>query len=466
MLILKKLLLALLPLLPLSACAQRPEAAERCFRSDAIEQVLTEMEPLLKAQSPKLWQMFEACFPNTLDTTIFPEHPDSLGRPSTFVITGDIHAMWLRDSGAQVWPYLPFMQSDPRLQEMIKGVILRQFRCILVDPFANAFNQGPTGGEWQSDYTRMLPELHERKYEIDSLCYPLRLAHAYWLLTGDASIFDEQWLQVVRTILSVFREQQRMQGPRTSYTFARKTTSAHDTTVNYGYGPMARPCGLIASMFRPSDDSCVLPFLVPSNFFAVSVLRKAAAILSEVNHADSLANECRQLAEEVEKALQEYAVADHPKYGKVYAFEVDGYGGRLLMDDANAPSLLSLPYLCDVPINDSIYQNTRRMIWSTDNPYFFQGPAIQGIGSPHTGLDKVWPMSLIMKALTSNSRAEQEECLQALLRSDGGTGFMHESVSTSDATHFTRPWFAWANTLFGELVLRMYGQKPEKQQIF
>ncbi len=450
------LLLLLLLAAPPRLAAQRPGEASRCFRSEAVEQLLLEMEPVLQARSPKLWQMFQACLPNTLDTTVFPEAPDSLGRPRTFVITGDIHAMWLRDSGAQVWPYLPFAHRDPRLREMIKGVILRQFQCLLTDPYANAFNQEATGGEWQKDYTRMLPEVHERKYELDSLCYPLRLAYAYWQLTGDDSLFDEQWLRVVTTVLGVMREQQRYGGPRTSYTFARLATSAHDTTVNYGRGPMARPCGLIASMFRPSDDSCVLPYLVPGNFFAVSVLRKTAHILAQVNHSDSLAAACRALADEVEQALRTYAVVDHPKYGRVYAYEVDGYGGQLLMDDGNVPSLLSLPYIADVPADDPVYQNTRRMVWSDDNPYFFRGPAIEGVGSPHTGLDMVWPMSLIMKALTATSRDEQEQLLSALLQSDGGTGFMHESVSTADASHYTRSWFAWANTLFGELVLSMY----------
>ena len=435
----------------------RPAPKERLFRSKAIDEKIREMEKRLRAVSPQLWWMFQNCFPNTLDTTVHYQRTDD-GDDDTFVYTGDIHAMWLRDSAAQVWPYLPYMKKDKALQSMIRGVIRRQLACICIDPYANAFNIGPTGSEWQTDNTAMKPELHERKYEIDSLCYPIRLAYAYWKLTGDDTIFDDRWLQAINEVLRVFTEQQRRQGNRTSYRFTRTTSALHDTVSNYGYGHPANPVGLIASTFRPSDDSSVFPFLIPSNFFAVSVLRKAAEVLQKVNDDEELANRCSALAAEVSNALKQYAIVDHPRYGRVYAFEVDGFGSHLLMDDANAPSLLSLPYLTDVPVDDPVYQNTRRMIWSTANPYFFQGRAAEGIGSPHTGYDNVWPMSLIMKALTSTSRQEQEECLQLVMQTDGGTGFVHESFQKDDATRFTRSWFAWANTLFGELVLRLYGE--------
>jgi len=435
---------------------RRPPVKERLFRSKAIDKQITSLEQRLRAINPKLWWMFRNCFPNTLDTTVsYQRTPD--GDDDTFVITGDIHAMWLRDSAAQVWPYLPYMKDDKELQHMIRGVIRRQLACICIDPYANAFNLGPTGSQWQSDETDMKPELHERKYEIDSLCYPIRLAYAYWQLTGDDSIFDERWLKAIQEVLRVFHEQQRKHGNRTTYMFARKTSALHDTVSNYGYGHPANPVGLIASTFRPSDDSTVFPFLVPSNFFAASVMRKASEILTKVNRNQELAAQCANLAKEVDSALKQYAVVEHPQFGKVYAFEVDGFGSHLLMDDANAPSLLSLPYLTDVPMNDPIYQNTRKMIWSEQNPYFFSGKAGAGIGSPHTGYDNVWPMSYVMKALTTTDRAEQEQCLQWLLNADAGTGFMHESFNKDDASDFTRSWFAWANTLFGELVIRMYG---------
>ena len=447
-------LLLVAGVLSFNALAERP--AQRCFTSQAIEQQIVAMRDKLVSQSPELWQMFESCFPNTLDTTVRYRVTDD-DDDDTFVITGDIEAMWLRDSGAQVWPYLRYMQGDEALRRMIRGVIRRQLACICIDPYANAFNFGPTGSPWQSDYTRMLPELHERKYEIDSLCYPVRLAYEYWRLTGDATIFDERWLTAIRLILQTFREQQRTTGNVTSYRFSRTTHALHDTQSNWGYGHPVRACGLIASSFRPSDDSTVFPFLVPSNFFAVSILRKAATILTEVNHSAELSQECMALANEVEAALQEHAVVEHPVFGRVYAYEVDGYGSHLLMDDANAPSLLSLPYLTEMPVDNPVYQNTRRMIWSPANPYFFAGEAGSGIGSPHTGYDQVWPMSIIMRALTSTSATEQQACLSALMATHAGTGMMHESFDKDDATHFTRSWFAWANTLFGELVIRMYG---------
>ena len=434
----------------------RPAPKDRLFRSDAVERQIEALRSKLTAISPKLYWMFQNCFPNTLDTTV--HYSSESGDDDTFVYTGDIHAMWLRDSAAQVWPYLRYINEDEPLRHLIRGVIRRQFACILIDPYANAFNMGPTGGEWQSDNTKMKPELHERKYEIDSLCYPLRLAYAYWQQTGDASIFDEKWIQAIREILHVFQDQQNWNGPITNYRFTRRTEALHDTRSNRGYGHPGKPCGLIASAFRPSDDSTIFPYLVPSNFFAVSVLRKAALILNDINKEYGLASDCRRMATQVEEALEKYAVVEHPKYGKIYAFEVDGYGSALLMDDSNAPSLLCLPYLTDVAIDDPIYQNTRRFVWSEDNPYFFRGKAGEGIGGPHCGLNNPWPMSLVMKAFTTNDRAEKEWCVQEILKTDGDTGFMHESFNKDDAKKFTREWFAWANTLFGELIVDMYAE--------
>ncbi len=439
----------------------RPAEAERLFRSDAVEKQIEALKNKLVAIDPKLFWMFQNCLPNTLDTTVHYQKTED-GDDDTFVYTGDIHAMWLRDSAAQVWPYLRYVQEDEPLRHLIRGVIRRQLACILIDPYANAFNIGPTGSEWAKDMTEMKPELHERKYEIDSLCYPIRLAYEYWQQTGDSSVFDERWLKAMRAILDTFREQQNWNGMQTSYHFQRETEALHDTRSNNGYGHPGKACGLIASAFRPSDDSTIFPYLIPSNFFAVSVLRKAAAILRQVNKEMVMASECDQMATQVEAAIQQYAVVEHPKYGKVYAFEVDGYGSTLLMDDSNAPSLLCLPYLCDVDIDDPIYQNTRRFVWSEDNPYFFRGKAGEGIGGPHCGLDNPWPMSLVMKALTTNDRDEQEWCLREILKTDGDTGFMHESFNKDDAKKFTRAWFAWANTLLGELIVKMYADENGK----
>ena len=432
---------------------RRPTPEERLFVADAIEKKIAEVKKLLK-DAPYLAWMFENCFPNTLDTTVhYSKTAD--GDDDTFVYTGDIHAMWLRDSGAQVWPYVQFAKKDEKIRHMVRGTILRQLKCICIDPYANAFNMEPTGSQWESDHTDMNPSLHERKYEIDSLCYPIRLAYYYWLVTGDDSIFKGQlWQEAIGKILQTFREQQRKEnhGP---YHFQRTTPQQYDTMSHGGYGNPMKPVGLIASAFRPSDDATVLLYLIPSNFFAVTSLRKAAEVLTKVNGNTQKAAECKALADEVDTALKQYAVNNHPKYGNIYAFEADGFGNQLLMDDANVPSLLAMAYLGDVRIDDPIYQNTRRYVWSEDNPYFFRGKAGEGIGGPHVGYDMVWPMSIMMRAFTSTNDEEIRQCIQMLVDTDAGTGFIHESFNKNDASDYTRPWFAWQNTLFGELILKL-----------
>ena len=440
------------------AKTNRPAEADRLFKSEAVEAEIVRIKSMLT--NARLAWMFENCFPNTLDTTVRWTTKDENGKDDTMVYTGDIHAMWLRDSGAQVWPYVQLANKDEKLRHMIAGVIRRQFKCIELDPYANAFldpHDPNPDHQWMSDFTQMRPELHERKYEIDSLCYPIRLAYQYWLVTGDDSVFDEHWMAAIRNVLKTFREQQRKEGVG-PYTFMRKTTSQLDTVCNSGKGNPVNPVGLIVSMFRPSDDATTFPFLIPSNFFAVSSLRKAADVLTKVNGEAALAEECTALADEVETALKKYATYNHPEFGTIYAFEVDGYGNRFLMDDANVPSLLAMPYLGDVDVNDPIYQNTRRFVWSESNPYFFRGTAGEGIGGPHIGYDMVWPMSIMMKAFTSQDDAEIKRCIEMLMTTDGGTGFMHESFHKDDPTEFTRAWFAWQNTLFGELIVKLVNE--------
>lgn len=433
--------------------SQRPDIEKRLFSSKAIENKIKEVKALLT--NSKLAWMFENCFPNTLDTTV--RYRISNGEDDCLVYTGDIHAMWLRDSGAQVWPYVQFANDDVKLKHMLAGTIRRQFKCIIIDPYANAFldpNDPNPDHQWINDKTQMKPELHERKWEIDSLCYPIRLAYHYWKITGDTSIFDETWLQAITLILETFKEQQKKEG-HGPYTFQRNSPRQLDTMSNNGMGNPIKPIGLIASAFRPSDDATTFQFLIPSNFFAVTSLRKAAQILKNVNNNTILTQQCISLADEVETALHKYATYQHPKYGTIYAFEVDGFGNQLLMDDANVPSLLAMPYLGDMDINDKIYQNTRKFVWSKDNPYFFQGKAGEGIGGPHVGYDMIWPMSIMMKAFTSLDDQEIKSCIEMLMNTDAETGFIHESFHKDNPKKFTRAWFAWQNTLFGELILKL-----------
>lgn len=434
----------------------RTPAEQRKFQSKAIEEAIREFKAGVKHK--ELAWLFENCFPNTLDTTV--TFREENGRPDTYVITGDIDAMWLRDSTAQVWPYLDFMKDDPDLQQLIAGVINRQNRCIVKDPYANAFYDDDTKlGEWKDDLTDMQPGIHERKWEIDSLCYPIRLAWHYWKITGDTAPFDARWKEAVKATLKVFREQQRKEGLG-PYTFQRETAWATDGVPMGGYGYPVKPVGLICSIFRPSDDATIYPFLVPSNFFAVASLKQAAGMLEEIAGDPALAGQLRNLASEVEQALEKHAVIDHPALGKIYAYEVNGFGSFNIMDDANIPSLLSLPYLDTVTTGDPVYQRTREVLLSEDNPFFFKGKAGEGIGGPHIGLDMIWPMSITMRGLTSTDEQEISTCIEMLRATHGGTGFMHESFHKDDPKKFTRKWFAWANTLFGEFLWKTYKEKP------
>ncbi|BDD11794.1 hypothetical protein FUAX_42260 (plasmid) [Fulvitalea axinellae] len=436
--------------------SNRPAPSSRKFTSRAVEKKIKEIKKAIA--DPELAWMFENCFPNTLDTTV--ETGTLKGKPDTFVITGDIPAMWLRDSTAQVWPYLPLLNEDEALKRMVLGLVNRQTACILIDPYANAFNKdGSEESHWKSDHTKMRNELHERKWEIDSLCYSVRLAYGYWKRTGDASCLDADWRKASKLIVQTFKEQQRKDG-NGPYSFQRTTSKYEDNVPHYGWGNPVKPVGLICSIFRPSDDSTVFPFLVPSNYFAVASLRQMAEMHTKVHNDRAFAKECNDLADEVEEALEKYAVAMHESKGKIIPFEVDGFGNRMLMDDANVPSLLSLPYLDAMDAKDPLYQRTRDFVLSEDNPYFWKGDKAEGIGGPHVGMHYIWPMSITMRALTSDNEKEIRKCLRMLKDTHAGTGFMHEGFHKDNPEKFTRSWFAWANTLFGELVMKTYNERP------
>jgi meiotically up-regulated gene 157 (Mug157) protein len=436
----------------------RPTAGERHFTSAAVEALIARVQRGIA--DPELATIFTNCFPNTLDTTVWPGSYE--GKPDTYVVTGDIDAMWLRDSSAQLWPYLPLAKEDTKLRELLEGAIRRQTRMILLDPYANAFLRDATAAplSWAvHDRTEHHPGVGERKWEIDSLCYPIRLAHGYWRQTGDTRPFDAAWKEAAWTIVRTFRTQQRKQGSG-PYSFQRETWTPTDTLPLSGFGNPALPVGMIYSMFRPSDDACTYPLFVPANLFAVVSLRQLAALAAHALGDAQLASEANQLAGEVEQALQLYGKIEHPKHGEIWAYEVDGYGNALRMDDANAPGLLSLAYLECCAMDDPLYRRTREFALSTSNPYFFRGKAAEGIGGPHVGLNWIWPMSITMRALTSSDESEIRQCLRWLRDTTAGTGFMHESFEKDDPAQFTRSWFAWANTLFGELVVRLAAERP------
>jgi meiotically up-regulated gene 157 (Mug157) protein len=443
---------------------------KRKFKSQAVEKIIREVRT--SAGNKEIGWLFENCFPNTLDTTV--DFSLTGGKPDTYVITGDIDAMWLRDSSAQVWPYIPLCKEDKDLQQLIRGVIHRQVKCILKDPYANAFYKGETKvSEWKAtDITDMKPGIHERKWEIDSICYPIRLSHGYWQITGDLSPFDAEWMAAMEKIVQTFREQQRKDG-KGPYSFMRKTEYATDTVPLKGYGYPTKKVGLIHSMFRPSDDATIYPFLIPSNIFALNSLADMRALFQAIGaHGKAVDDGAYKLMDELQSAILEHAILTHPVFGEVFAYEADGFGNHTMMDDANVPSLLGLPYLQSPHLTGplsvlhpgqrgyTVYQNTRRMLLSASNPFFFKGKAGEGIGGPHVGTEMVWPLSIIIRGLTSHDSQEIATCLKMLQQSNAGTGFMHESFHQDDAAHFTRKWFAWANTIFGEFVLKVYHEHP------
>ena len=429
----------------------RPAPAQRKFVSEAVEAKIQEVKRAIA--DPELGWLFENCYPNTLDTTVTFGLREN--RPDTLVITGDINAMWLRDSTAQVTPYLPLAREDKKLKDLIAGVINRQALCILIDRYANAFSFGAKACPWGlNDKPPITPELCERKWEIDSLCYPIRLAHAYWKTTGDESCFQgDDWKKSIKLIVQTFREQQRLNDPG-PYRFQRTTDNPIDTPPFNGLGNPTKSVGMIHSAFRPSDDACIFPFLVPANLFAVVTLNHLAEISAEVLSDKPFASQCRELSQQVAEAVNKYG-----RNESTYAYEVDGFGNQLFMDDANVPSLLSLPYLGCCRANDPVYLRTRARVLSEANPYFFRGKVAEGVGGPHVGVNMIWPLGIIMRALTSTEDAEILFCLRMLKRTHAGTGFMHEAFDKDDPKKFTRSWFAWANTIFGELILKLFEER-------
>lgn len=414
----------------------------------SVHSLLGEADQRL-AGYPKLREMFRNCYPNTLETTVAMQ-PDG----TAFVITGDIPAMWLRDSSAQVRHYLPLAAQDEELQGILEGLIARQIDCVHLDPYANAFNAEPNNNRYDEDLTELTPWIWERKYEIDSLCYPIQLAYLYWKATGHAEVFTEKFRAAADIILKLWRTEQR-HFEESPYRFARTDCPPSDTLRNNRMGMPVNYTGMTWSGFRPSDDACTFGYLIPSNMFAVVVLRYLEEIAETVWEDAEFVRLAAGLREEIDFGIQNYGIILHPKYGRIYAYETDGFGNYNLMDDANVPSLLSIPYLGYTDASDPVYQNTRRFLLSSDNPYYNEGRYARGIGSPHTPKGYIWPISLVMQALTSDDQAEIRELLDMLQQTDGGTGFMHEGFDPDNPANYTRPWFAWANSLLGELLHRL-----------
>ena len=350
-----------------------------------------------------------------------------------FVITGDIPAMWLRDSTWQVEPF--FHSRLPEIGRLLAAVSKTQTKFVILDRYANAFNPGPTGNCWHKDFPDQSDWVFERKYELDSLASVLRLARRVHEVFGIAEHLDTQYWMAVELIKNLVRAEQV--SAFREYRFHRDNGVTHDSLSHGGAGAPVKNTGMVWSAFRPSDDACVYGYHVPSNMFMAHELRQLAS-------ADAVA-----LADEIEAGVRKHGLFD-----RGYAYEVDGFGNALFIDDANVPSLLSLPYLGVCSADDPAYLATRQRLLSPDNPWWFGGSALRGVGSQHTPRDHVWPIAVAIEAMTSTNDADRATAVELLERTDGGTGYMHESVHVDDPSRFTREWFSWADMTWLDLVLR------------
>ncbi|GGX92497.1 hypothetical protein GCM10010358_53050 [Streptomyces minutiscleroticus] len=398
---------------------------------------------------PRFGRTLVRCLDDTLARTIRPM-PDG----TAFVVTGDIPAMWLRDSTTQMMPYLALMRDDTALQDLVTAVLTRQFRQIRHNPYANAFNAEPSGRAHDPDDLCDDPWVWEEKYEVDSLAFPLLLAHRFWRATGRTDHLAEA-ARTARTVISVWRTEQDHER-LSAYRFVRANGPRSDTLPNGGRGTPVARTGMTWSGFRPSDDACAYGYNVPANLCAAAALDGTAELARHLHDAE-LAEDAARLAAELREAAVRHGTVRHPDFGPVYAYEVDGLGNALLMDDANMPSLLSLPLVANVSLTDPRYLATRRFVLSPANPTWYRGSAAEGVGSPHTPEGHIWPIALAVQGLTSNDAAERLGVLRTLTDTDAGTGAMHESFHKDDPHRFTRPWFSWADAMYAELALDVAG---------
>lgn len=461
---------------------QRPTEQCRTFKSQGLEDTITRLETVIK--DPDLYRLFLNAYPNTLDTAIRWKGvaADNDEEELTFIITGDINAMWLRDSSNQMQSYLPLLNasSDPNsIASLYRGVINLQARYLLTSPYCNSFQPPVESGielalnGAASDDT-VFPtysnqSVFECKYELDSLGAFLQISTDYYKATGDYEFFGKfQWVSAIEAVLKVAHD---MMSPtygaegevlESPYTFTRLTTRATETFANDGLGsPVANGTGLIRSGFRPSDDSTIFQLYVPANMMFSAFLASTSEIMGKLNgkNSASLAQQMSDMSDSIRDAIEAHGTVNHPTYGKIYAFEVDGFGSAAIMDDANIPSLLSAPFL-GYRIDEETYANTRNLILSATNPYFMRGPVINAIGGPHQGPGMAWPMASIVRILTSDNDDEITNELKQIVSSTDKLGLIHESINTFNQSDWTRQWFSWANGLFGQMILDLEDRKP------
>ncbi|KAH7241169.1 uncharacterized protein BKA55DRAFT_542459 [Fusarium redolens] len=471
---------------------QRPSTKCRTFQSDAIEKVIEDVTSRMK--DPDLARLFENAFPSTTDTTVkfhtkgkedtgffrmgsfggFHDEGAWQG-PQSFIITGDIIAEWLRDSTNQLRPYQPLAKKDPAIHTLLLGAINTQAEYVIESPYCNAFQPPPisdlplsSNGQEDNVHPAYEPQaVFECKYELDSLAHFLALGNDFHDHTGSTEFLTKRWYRAVETLLNVLTEQSKStfdpktgEFQRNEYTFSRRTDIGTETLNLKGVGnPLNWGTGLVRSAFRPSDDATILGFFIPANAQMSVELKRASKILAAAGKT-TLAQKLETWSAKLREGIMEHGVVKHKKYGDVFAYEVDGYGSSILMDDANYPSLLALPLMGFCEVNDPIYQNTRKMLLEkSGNPYYLEGNAFKGIGGPHIGLRNAWPMSLLIQARTSNDDKEIKECIELVLDS-AKLGLVHESIDVQHITQYTRSWFAWANGVFASTILDLAKRKP------
>ncbi len=395
---------------------------------------------------PKIAKLYKNGYEHTA-RTVMDLCPDN----TFFVVSGDIRGMWLRDSSTQLTHYAA-LSHEPEVAFMLEGVLRRQLRYICIDPYANAFNRDANGNGHIDDEPLQSPWVFERKYEIDSLCYPIRLLYLYWKASGSTGLIKESLEAVTRVILEHWKLEQH-HSECSPYIFIRKNPPVPwDTIEGEGKGNPVAYTGMTWSGFRPSDDGCKYGYLTASEMFAVVVLGYMSEMLFKVCGNETLANECRALADEIDSGIKKYCIIEHPKYGKIYACEVDGYGNYSLFDDANIPSLLSAPYIGYCNTEDEIYKNTRRFLLSTDNPFYFEGTAACGIGSRHTPDGYIWHLAMIMQGMTETDPDVKKSILHSIAETDADTGYLHEGFDANNPKNYTRDWFTWPNSLYAEFI--------------
>jgi uncharacterized protein len=384
--------------------------------------------------SPTLNVKLDRLYLTAYDETI-QRHASTQRDGTTYVSTGDIEAEWLRDASATVRPYIGLSLHDRDVASTLRGVVARQARYIEIDPYANAFSR---------DY-----KVVERKFEVDSLLYPIWFAYDYYKQTGDRSIFTPQVHRAFQRVLDTLRVEQH---------HAQRSRYTNPQLANGGHGSPVRYTGMVWDAFRPSDDPVRYHYNIPVNMFATVVMRDLTALSRDVWHDNKMAMNSWGLSVEIQRGIEQYGTLNLKPFGRIYAYEVDGMGHANVMDDANVPSLLSIPYFGYLPKTSSLYQATRKFVLSPRNPYFFTGKYAQGVGSPHTPKGYVWPLALCVQALTSTNDTEVDRVFGYIAASDVGDHRLHESFNANWPEAYTRQDFAWPNAMYAELVLARRGE--------